>query len=58
MCEINPKRKQFYRLEFFTSHPISDEEWNLLVTERLFKLDQEFNQSGSIRVHVHEIEEL
>ena len=54
MCEINPKRKQFYRLEFFTSHPMSDEEWDSLVTACLLILEQSFNSGGRIRVHIHE----
>ena len=41
-------------LIFFTSHKISDEDWNKLVIERLIKLEEEFNQSGKIRVHIHE----
>jgi hypothetical protein len=54
MCEINPKRKQFYRLEFFTAHPISQEEWDALVTTRLIVLEGAFNMEGKIRVHIHE----
>jgi hypothetical protein len=54
MCEINPKRAQFYRLEFFTSHNLSDETWTELITVRLVELEQAFNEVGSIRVHIHE----
>lgn len=54
MCEINPKRIQFFRLEFFTAHPTTDARWQTLVLERLLKLEQEFNTSGEVRVHIHE----
>ncbi|MEN6445540.1 MAG: hypothetical protein ABFC98_05790 [Candidatus Cloacimonas sp.] len=54
MCEINPKRKEFFRLEFFTSTEISDEEWKGLIIERLLLLEQVFNLSGEIRAHIHE----
>ena len=54
MCEINPKRKRFFQLEFFTSHIISDEEWEKLVLQRLLELEQSFNMTGRVRVHIHE----
>lgn len=54
MCEINPKRKQFFRLEFFTSLPLTDDQWSALVMERLVLLEQAFNLEGKVRVHVHE----
>lgn len=56
MCEINPKRKQFFDLEFFTSDIISDEEWNKIVVNILFQLENKINESGKIRVHIHEKE--
>lgn len=56
MCEINPKRKKIFRLEFFTAHDMDDEQWEKLVIERLLFLEQQFNKSGKIRVHVHESE--
>lgn len=57
MCEINPKRKQIFLLEFFTSEVIANEEWKELVYIRLLRLEQAFNESGKVRVHVHEAEE-
>jgi hypothetical protein len=57
MCEINPKRKQFFRLEFFTAHVMTDARWQKLVLERLLELEQSFNETGEIRVHIHEQEE-
>jgi hypothetical protein len=54
MCEINPKRKQFFRLEFFTAHIMTDARWEELVHKRLLELEQSFNESGEIRVHIHE----
>jgi hypothetical protein len=56
MCEINPKRKQFFRLEFYTTKPMTQEEWNQLVLPKLLELEQKFNQSGEIRVHIHEVD--
>ena len=57
MCEINPKRKKFFRLEFFTSHPMTEEQWEQLLYFRLVELEQAFNQSGEIRVHIHDAED-
>ena len=57
MCEINPKRKEFFQLEFFTAHEISDERWHDLVIDRLTILEQAFNAHGVVRVHIHQIEE-
>ena len=54
MCEINPKRKQFFRLEFFTAHEITKDEWNRIVLETILELEQKFNASGKVRVHIHE----
>ena len=54
MCEINPKRRQVFWVEFFTAHPITEKRWQELVLLRLLKLEQEFNESGEIRVHIHE----
>jgi len=57
MCEINPKRTKIFRLEFFTSHSISEKEWNTLVVERLLELEQAFNATSQIRVHIHPSQE-
>lgn len=54
MCEINPKRSQFFRLEFFTSIEMSDERWKELVLPKLLELEAAFNSSGEIRIHIHE----
>jgi hypothetical protein len=54
VCELNPKRKAFYRLEFFTAQDIPEIEWNQLVVEKLLMLEQYLNESGKIRVHIHE----
>jgi hypothetical protein len=54
MCEINPKFKKFYKLEFFSAHG-DQETFNELLTERLVWMEQAFNASGGIRVHVHEM---
>lgn len=54
MCEINSKKVKIFKIEFFTSHEISDEKWNKLILKRLLKLEEEFNLSGEIRIHIHE----
>jgi hypothetical protein len=55
MCEIHPARKKFFRLEFFTSDKnMPETRWNELVIERIIELEQSFNRSGEIRVHIHE----
>lgn len=54
MCEINPKRSQFFQLEFFTAHDITEDRWNHLVVATLLRLEEESNRTGEIRVHVHE----
>lgn len=56
MCEINPKRKRLFDLEFFTSQDITDEQWENLVIKRLLFLEETFNEKGEIRVHIHEKE--
>lgn len=55
MCEINAKRTQKFVIEFFTSENTSQEIWSELVLDSLLKLEQSFNWSGKIRVHVHEL---
>lgn len=57
MCEIGFKRKSLFKLEFFTAHEITPGEWMSLVMERLLHLEQVFNESGAVRVHVHEIDD-
>lgn len=56
MCEINPKRKYIVQLEFYTAHEMTDERWNQLTLERILQIEQEFNKTGEIRVHVHELD--
>ena len=56
MCEINPKRRKFFRLEFFTTCNMSDLAWQDIICEKLIELEQSFNKKGDIRVHVHEEE--
>jgi len=57
MCEINPKRKRFFDLEFFTAHDMTDERWNELTYNQAFEIEQRFNKTGEIRAHVHERED-
>jgi len=58
MCEIHPRQVSKFILEFYTSDrnmPI--ERWRLLVMERVLKLEQEFNATGEVRAHIHELDE-
>lgn len=60
MCEINPKHTKFYRVELFTSQPLSEAEWQGVALEvdiELVKFEQACNESGRVRVHVHETDE-
>lgn len=54
MCEINPKHSKFFRLEFFTTKPMTKDEWDKLIYSKVLEIEYEFNKSGEIRVHVHE----
>jgi hypothetical protein len=56
MCEINPKRKKFFKLEFFTTAEMSNEEWFSEIYGNILALEQTFNKKGNIRVHVHQEE--
>jgi hypothetical protein len=59
MCEINPAKASLFLLEFFTSdRRVTAEDWDQMVRERVLELEQKFNESGEIRVHVHEIEKV
>jgi hypothetical protein len=53
MCAINPKHKQFFSLEFYTAHG-TKEQFEELLAERLCWMEQAFNASGGIRVHINE----
>ena len=57
MCEVNPTRAQKFVIEFFTSRTVSDDTWHKLVHSRLLELEYQFNFSGEVRVHVHEIDD-
>ena len=55
MCAINPARQQHFTLNFYTSNPnMTDERWQKLVLERILELEQAFNKTGEIRVHINE----
>lgn len=56
MCAINPKHKKFFRLEFYTAFE-GKEVFEELLAERLLWMEQAFNASGGIRVHINEINE-
>lgn len=57
MCEINPKRKKFYKLEIFTAHEISDEEWADIIYNKVLLVEQFLNRRGEARVHIHEMDD-
>jgi len=54
MCEINPKRKAFFRLEAVTSHDMTEEEFVENVMEKLIRVENELNSDGRFRFHIHE----
>lgn len=54
MCAINPKFKRFFRLAFYSSHG-DQATFDELLNERLIWMEQAFNASGGIRVHVNDI---
>ncbi|MGD9631408.1 MAG: hypothetical protein AB7V18_19385 [Pyrinomonadaceae bacterium] len=54
MCEINPKHSAYFRLEAFTSHNITREEFDRQVAERLMAAEQALNADGAFRFHIHE----
>lgn len=54
MCEINPKRTKILHLEFFTSHEMTDKEWEDRVAQHALKFEVMANEDGKIRCHVHE----
>jgi len=56
MCELNPKRKAIYRLEFWTSHELTQEQFIMQVVPRLLMLEEVFKKEGKVRVHVHEVD--
>ena len=56
MCEINPKHKKFFRLEFFTNLSMSEEDFLQIVYAYALAMEQTMNEDARIRVHVHEEE--
>lgn len=54
MCEINPKHTKILRLEFFTSHNLSQEEFEQIVAGKVLDMEMMANTDGRIRCHVHE----
>jgi hypothetical protein len=57
MCEINPKHTKVFRLEFFTSHPMTAEEFEQIVARHAVAMEMLANEDGRIRCHVHETPE-
>lgn len=57
MCEINPKHKAFFRLEAFTSHDMTEQQFTTEVMERLLNVELKLNADGRFRFHIHGAEE-
>jgi hypothetical protein len=53
MCEINPKRKQSFVVEFFSAFDIEDKLWTEQVFGTMVELEMKLNERGNIRCHVH-----
>lgn len=53
MCEINPKHKAFFRLEAFTSVPMTEAEFAQAIAEKLVAVEVQLNKDARFRFHVH-----
>lgn len=57
MCEINPKHTKILRLEFFTSHIMTEHEFIEIVAKKALDMEMLANNDGRIRCYVHEMED-
>lgn len=57
MCAINPLHKKRLLLDFYTSHPMTKDEFDKCIIEYALKEEQRLNTYGNIRVHVKETEQ-
>ncbi len=57
MCAINPLHKKRLLLDLYTSHKMTQEEFEAHVLEWALKQEQTINTFGNIRVHVKETEQ-
>lgn len=57
MCAINPTHKKRINFDFYTSHPLTKEQFEAAIIEWSLKMEQTLNQYGTIRVHVKESKE-
>jgi len=57
MCEINPKHKAFFRLEAFTSHDMTEDQFVEAVMTKLLTIEQKLNEDGRFRFHIHGADE-
>ena len=53
MCEINPKRAAYFRLEAFTAAEMTEAEFY----EEILAAEVRMNSTGKLRFHIHELEE-
>lgn len=58
MCEINPKHTKILRLEFYTSHDMTEEEFLAIVMPKALEMEMHANEDGRVRCHVHEVEDV
>lgn len=54
MCAINPIHKKRIIFDFYTSHPMTREDFEKSLIEWAMKEEQILNAHGNIRVHVKE----
>lgn len=54
MCEINPKHKAFFRLEAFTSHDMTEDQFMEAVSAKLLAAEMVLNEDGRFRFHIHD----
>lgn len=57
MCAINPLHKKRIIFDFYTSHPMTKEQFEKLLIEWSLREEQRLNAFGKIRVHVKETDQ-
>jgi hypothetical protein len=57
MCALNPKHEQHFVISVYTSAEMGDEEFKLLVAQKMIQVEAQLNQDMRLRWHVKETEE-
>ena len=56
MCAINPKHQLHFKLSVYTSLDMSEQEFGILVLEKMTNLEVKLNQDMRLRWHIKEAE--